>query len=122
MDKQLKLKKLKLKQVKATNLHPTPLKLTTQSTYSTKSFPIYPAYLSTKLLSINYSFTPKVSITYWEETEDKIVLRKVNQNTFLLEVENDCYSQSYSNLEEAVFDLMAYVETNLLPTKKVTLQ
>ena len=98
------------------------LKLTTQSTYSTKSFPIYPAYLSTKLLSINYSFTPKVSITYWEETEDKIVLRKVNQNTFLLEVENDCYSQSYSNLEEAVFDLMAYAETNLLPTKKVTLQ
>ena len=120
MDKQLKLKQLK--QLKATNLHPTPLKLTTQSTYSTKSFPIYPAYLSTKLLSINYSFTPKVSITDWEEAKDKIVLRKVNQNTFLLEVANDCYSQSYSNLEEAVFDMITYVETNILPQTKGTSQ
>ena len=124
MDKQLKLKlkQLKLKQVKATNLHPTPLKLTTQSTYSTKSFSIYPAYLATKLLSINYSFTPKVSITDWEEAKDKIVLRKVNQNTFLLEVENDCYFQSYSNLEEAVFDMITYVETNILPQTKGTPQ
>ena len=87
MDKQLKLKQLKLKQVKQVKQ----VKATTQSTYSTKSFPIYPAYLSTKLLSINYSFTPKVSITDWEEAKDKIVLRKVNQNTFLLEVANDCY-------------------------------
>lgn len=123
MDKQLKLKQLKLKQVNpGSKLHPPQLKLTTQSTYSTKSFPIYPAYLSTKLLSINYSNTPKVSITDWEETEDKIVLRKVNQNTFLLEVENDCYSQSYSNLEEAVFDMITYVETNLLPQTKGTSQ
>ena len=53
------------------------VKLTTQSTYSTKSFSIYPAYLTTKLLTINYSLTPKVSITDWEEAKDKIVLRKV---------------------------------------------
>ena len=106
--------------IKATTTMP-PLKLTTHSTYSIKSFATYPAYLATKLLAINYSFTPKVSITDWEEAKDKIVLRKVNQNTFLVEIENDCYFQSYSNLEEAVFDMVNYVETNLLPQKKGTL-
>ena len=120
MDKQLNpVSKL---QQEATNLHPPQLKLTTQSTYSTKSLPIYPAYLATKLLTINYSLTPKVSITDWEEAKDKIVLRKVNQNTFLVEVANDCYFQSYSNLEEAVFDMITYVETNLLPQTKGTSQ
>lgn len=120
MDKQIN--PVSKRQQEATNLHPPQLKLTTQSTYSTKSFPIYPAYLATKLLTINYSNTPKVSITDWEEAKDKIVLRKVNQNTFLLEVENDCYFQSYSNLEEAVFDMITYVETNILPQTKGTPQ
>ena len=75
-----------------------------------------------KLLSIDYTITPKVSVHDWKETKDRIVLRKVAKNMFILSIENDCYSQTYSNLEEAVFDLMAYAETNLLPTKKVTLQ
>ena len=75
-----------------------------------------------KLLSIDYTQTPKVSVQDWKENKDKIVLRKATKNTYLLFIENDCYSQSYTNLEEAVFDLVAYAETNLLPTKKVTLQ
>ena len=75
-----------------------------------------------KLLSIDYTQTPKVSVQDWKETKDKIVLRKVNNSTYLLFIENDCYSQSYTNLEEAVLDLITYAETNLLPTKKVTLQ
>ena len=100
----------------------TQLKLATYSTYSTKSHSIYLGYLSKKLLSIDYTQTPKVSVQDWKETKDKIVLRKVAKNTFLLNIENDCYSQSYTNLEEAVTDLISYVETNLLPTKKVTLQ
>ena len=100
----------------------TQLKLSTHSTYSTRSHSIYLGYLQQKLLSIDYTQTPKVSVQDWKETKDKIVLRKVAKNMFILSIENDCYSQTYSNLEEAVFDLMAYAETNLLPTKKVTLQ
>ena len=100
----------------------TQLKLCTHSTYSTKSHCIYLGYLQQKLLSIDYTITPKVSIQDWKETKEKIVLRKVAKNMFILSIENDCYSQTYSNLEEAVCDLMAYAETNLLPTKKVTLQ
>ena len=100
----------------------TQLKLSTHSTYSTKSHSIYLGYLQQKLLSIDYTQTPKVSVQDWKETKEKIVLRKAAKNTYLLYIENDCYSQSYSNLEEAVFDLITYAETNLLPTKKVTLQ
>ena len=100
----------------------TQLKLYTHSTYSTRSHSIYLGYLQQKLLSIDYTLTPKVSVQDRKENKDKIVLKKLNQNTYLLYIENDCYSQSYTNLEEAVFDLMAYAETNLLPTKKVTLQ
>ena len=100
----------------------TQLKLYTHSTYSTRARSIYLGYLQQKLLSIDYTITPKVSVQDWKETKDRIVLRKVAKNMFILSIENDCYSQTYSNLEEAVFDLMAYAETNLLPTKKVTLQ
>ena len=100
----------------------TQLKLYTHSTYSTRAHSIYLGYLQQKLLSIDYTITPKVSVHDWKETKDRIVLRKVAKNMFILSIENDCYSQTYSNLEEAVFDLMAYAETNLLPTKKVTLQ
>ena len=92
----------------------TQLKLSTYSTYSTKSHRIYLGYLSHKLLSINYNQTPKVSVQDWKENKDKIVLKKINQNTYLLSIENDCYSQSYTNLEEAVSDLISYAETNLL--------
>ena len=98
------------------------LKLSTYSTYSTRSHSIYLGYLSHKILSIDYTQTPKVSVQDWKENKDKIVLRKVNNSTYLLSIENDCYSQSYSNLEEAVFDLITYVETNLLPTNKGNLQ
>ena len=98
------------------------LKLSTYSTYSTRAHSIYLGYLSHKLLSINYTQTPKVSVQDWKETKDRIVLRKVAKNMFILSIENDCYFQTYSNVEEAVFDLIAYAETNLLPTKKVTLQ
>ena len=92
----------------------TQLKLSTHSTYSTRSHSIYLGYLSHKLLSIDYTQTPKVSVQDWKENKDKIVLRKVNNSTYLLNIENDCYSQSYTNLEEAVFDLVSYTETNLL--------
>ena len=98
------------------------LKLSTHSNYSTRSHSIYLGYLQQKLLSIDYTVTPKVSVQDWKENKDKIVLKKLNQNTYLLSIENDCYYQSYTNLDEAVFDLIAYAETNLLPTKKVTLQ
>ena len=105
----------------------TQLKLYTHSTYSTRAHSIYLGYLSHKLLSIDYTQTPKVSVQDWKENKDKIVLRKVAKNTYLLYIENDCYSQSYTNLEEAVFDLISYVETNLtcsnlLLTNKGTLQ
>ena len=100
----------------------TQLKLSTYSAYSTKSHSIYLGYLSHKLLSIDYTQTTKVSVQDWKENKDKIVLKKLNQTTFLLNIENDCYSQSYTNLEEAVTDLISYVETNLLPTNKGTLQ
>ena len=100
----------------------TQLKLSTYSTYSTRSHSMYLGYLSHKLLSIDYTQTPKVSVQDWKENKDKIVLRKATKNTYLLYIEKDCYFQTYSNLEEAVFDLVAYAETNLLPTKKVTLQ
>ena len=100
----------------------TQLKLCTHSTYSTRAHSIYLGYLQQKLLSIDYTITPKVSVHDWKETKDRIVLRKVAKNMFILSIEKDCYSQTYSNLEEAVFDLIAYAETNLLPTKKVTLQ
>ena len=92
----------------------TQLKLSTYSTYSTRSHSIYLGYLQQKLLSIDYTQTPKVSVQDWKENKDKIVLRKATKNTYLLYIENDCYSQSYSNLEEAVFDLVSYTETNLL--------
>ena len=90
------------------------LKLSTCSTYSTKSHSIYLGYLSHKLLSIDYTQTPKVSVQDWKENKDKIVLRKVNNSTYLLNIENDCYFQTYSNLEEAVFDLVSYTKNNLL--------
>ena len=90
------------------------LKLSTLSVYSTRSHSIYLGYLSHKLLSIDYTQTPKVSVQDWKENKDKIVLRKVNNSTYLLNIENDCYSQSYSNLEEAVFDLVSYTKNNLL--------
>ena len=98
------------------------LKLYTYSTYSTRSHSIYLGYLSHKLLSIDYTQTPKVSVQDWKENKDKIVLRKVAKDMFILSIEKDCYFQTYSNVDEAVFDLIAYAETNLLPTKKVTLQ
>ena len=90
------------------------LKLSTHSVYSTRSHSIYLGYLSHKLLSINYTQTPKVSVQDWKENKDKIVLRKVNNSTYLLNIENDCYYQSYSNLEEAVSDLVSYTKNNLL--------
>ena len=92
----------------------TQLKLSTYSTYSTRAHSIYLGYLSHKLLSIDYTQTPKVSVQDWKENKDKIVLRKVNNSTYLLNIENDCYYQSYSNLEEAVFDLVSYTKNNLL--------
>ena len=92
----------------------TQLKLYTHSTYSTRSHSIYLGYLSNKLLSIDYTITPKVSVHDRKETKDRIVLKKLNQTTYLLSIENDCYYQSYTNLEEAIFDLISYVETNLL--------
>lgn len=92
----------------------TQLKLYTHSTYSTRSHNIYLGYLQQKLLSIDYTITPKVSVHDWKETKDKIVLKKLNQNTYLLSIENDCYYQSYTNLEEAIFDLISYTKTNLL--------
>ena len=92
----------------------TQLKLSTYSTYSTRAHSIYLGYLSHKLLSIDYTQTPKVSVQDWKETKDRIVLRKVAKNMFILSIENDCYSQSYSNLEEAVFDLVSYTKNNLL--------
>ena len=92
----------------------TQLKLSTHSTYSTKSHSIYLGYLQQKLLSIDYTQTLKVSVQDWKETKEKIVLRKVNNSTYLLNIENDCYSQSYTNLEEAVFDLVSYTKNNLL--------
>ena len=92
----------------------TQLKLSTYTTYSTKSHCIYLGYLSQKLLSIDYTQTPKVSVQDWKENKDKIVLKKLNQNTYLLSIENDCYYQSYTNLEEAIFDLISYTKTNLL--------
>ena len=98
------------------------LKLSTHSNYSTRSHCIYLGYLQQKLLSIDYTQTPKVSVQDWKETKDKIVLRKVAKDMFVLSIEKDCYFQTYSNVDEAVFDLIAYAETNLLPTKKVTLQ
>ena len=100
----------------------TQLKLSTHSTYSTRSHSIYLGYLSQKLLSINYTQTPKVSVQDWKENKDKIVLKKIGENTYLLSIENDCYYQSYTNLEEAVFDLISYTKTNLLPTNKGNLQ
>ena len=90
------------------------LKLYTHSTYSTRSHSIYLGYLSKKLLSIDYTITPKVSVQDWKENKDKIVLRKAAKNTYLLSIENDCYYQSYTNLEEAIFDLISYTKTNLL--------
>ena len=90
------------------------LKLSTYSTYSTKSHSIYLGYLSHKLLSIDYTQTPKVSVQDWKENKDKIVLRKVAKDMFVLSIEKDCYFQTYTNLEEAVFDLVSYTETNLL--------
>ena len=90
------------------------LKLSTYSTYSTRAHSIYLGYLSHKLLSIDYTQTPKVSVQDWKENKDKIVLRKVAKDMFVLSIENDCYSQSYSNLEEAVFDLVSYTKNNLL--------
>ena len=92
----------------------TQLKLSTHSTYSTKSHCIYLGYLQQKLLAIDYTITPKVSVQDWKENKDKIVLKKLNQNTYLLSIENDCYYQSYTNLEEAIFALLSYAETNLL--------
>ena len=92
----------------------TQLKLSTHSTYSTRSHSIYLGYLQQKLLSIDYTQTPKVSVQDWKENKDKIVLKKLNQNTYLLSIENDCYYQSYTNLEEAIFDLISYTKTNLL--------
>ena len=92
----------------------TQLKLSTYGTYSTKSHNIYLGYLQQKLLSIDYTQTPKVSVQDWKETKEKIVLRKAAKNTYLLSIENDCYSQSYTNLEEAVFDLISYTKNNLL--------
>ena len=92
----------------------TQLKLSTYSTYSTRAHSIYLGYLSHKLLSIDYTQTPKVSVQDWKENKDKIVLRKVAKDMFVLNIENDCYYQSYSNLEEAVFDLVSYTKNNLL--------
>lgn len=92
----------------------TQLKLATYSTYSTKSHSIYLGYLSHKLLSIDYTQTPKVSVQDWKENKDKIVLRKATKNMFILSIEKDCYFQTYSNLEEAVFDLISYTKNNLL--------
>ena len=92
----------------------TQLKLSTHSTYSTRSHSIYLGYLSHKLLSIDYTQTPKVSVQDWKENKDKIVLRKATKDMFILSIENDCYSQSYTNLEEAVFDLISYTKNNLL--------
>lgn len=94
---------------------PTSLKLTTSFTFSTKSFQVYFGYLTNHLLGLNFNNVTKVKVTDWKETKDSIVLRKVNETTFTLGIIEDCYCQSYSSLEEAVFDLVLYVENNILP-------
>lgn len=93
--------------------NPNSLKLTTYSTYSTKSFKLYLAYLSNHLLNLNFNLTPTVKVTDWNETKDSIVLKRVDETTFTLGILEDCYFQSYSRLEEAIFDLVVYVENNI---------
>lgn len=99
------------------------VKLTTYASKSTKSINMYPAYLTDRLLSIDYLTTSSISIQDTKETKDKIFLKKVpNRQVYLLEIESDCHFQYYTELEEAVFDLLVYIKNNILPNNKGTLQ
>ena len=103
MDKQL---------TQATNA----MKVTTHSTFSTFSFCANLGYLPSMLSSFNWSLTPKLTITDWKEASNLFLeIEKLPNNCYLTQLTNDCYYELYSSLEELIFAVVTFVETNLLP-------
>ena len=101
------------------------LKITTHSTFSSRSFAAYMGYIPSMLSTfINWSVTPKVTITDWRENSNlQLSIKKLpNNDMFLVYLENDCYNELYSNTEELTFAVVTFIETNLLPKEKLKCQ
>ena len=103
----------------------TQLKLYTHSTYSTRAHSIYLGYLQQKLLSIDYTITPKLTITDWKEISNlNLEIKKLpnKDNLYLVTLKDDCYYEVYTSIEELIFAVVTFIESNLFPPKKGTLQ
>ena len=89
------------------------LKVTTHSTFS---FCAYNSYIPSMLSTFNWSLTPKLTITDWKETSNLFLeIKKLPNNCYLAQLQDDCYYELYSSLEELIFAVVTFVETNLLP-------
>lgn len=106
--------------------HIPSLKITIESSTTKNSFEIYPAYLSNTLLNLNFNLTPTVTINNWDETKDAIRIVQKSNKEYLLYIVGDCFSIRFPTLEEAIFEIVSYVETNILtilqPEIKETIQ
>lgn len=108
------------------NSHIQSLKVVIESSTTQKSFEIFPAYLSNTLRNLNFNLTPTVTINNWEETKDAIRIVQKSNKEYLLYVVGDCFSIRFPTLEEAILEIVSYVETNILtilqPEIKETIQ
>jgi hypothetical protein len=108
------------------NSHIQSLKVVIESSTTQKSFEIFPAYLANTLRNLNFDLTPTVTINDWHETKDAIRIKQLSKRNYLLYIVGDCYAIPFPTLEEAIFEIVSYVETNILsilqPEIKETIQ
>lgn len=113
MDKQLNKQLNKPKQIPK----PTQIKVTAHSTFSSRSFSAYKGYIPSMLSSFNWNLTPKLTITDWKENSNLILeIKKLpnKDNLYSVTLKDDCYYEVYTNMEELIFAVVTFIETNLL--------
>ena len=104
---------------------PVPIKVTTHSTVSRRSFSAYLGYIPSMLTTFNWSLTPKLTITDWNDNSNlHLSIKKLpnKDNLYLVTIENDCYYEVYTSIEELIFAVVTFIETNLLPKENLKCQ
>ena len=95
------------------------MKVTTHSSHSSHSSRSFCANLGCMpsiLSSFNWSLTPKLTITDWKEASNLFLeIKKLPNNCYLAQLQDDCYHELYSSIEELIFAVVTFIETNLLP-------
>ena len=101
------------------------IKVTTHSTFSSRSYPTYKGYIPSLLSSFNWNLTPKLTITDWRENSNltlKIKKLPNKDSLYLVTLKDDCYYEIYTSIEELIFAVITFIETNLLSKENLKCQ